>query len=235
MSTVTLLLHGAGSCPQTAYALLSPAVAVGSRAVTLDARGGIETVVGRLSDAVASHEADGERVVRVAGISLGAHAAALWSVRSQHRAELVLVMPAWTGHPDDVAAATLVAASEIHRLGSRAVLDRLRDDPSTAHDWVREELERGWSTYDDASLVAALRAAGTSRAPTVDQLSALTVPTAVVALADDPLHPVRVAREWAAALPSSALRVVPRGAPADQRGALGRAAALALDGLSGSR
>lgn len=235
MSTVTLLLHGAGSCPGTAYDLLAPAVADGSSAVALDARGGVETALRVLAEAVDTHERKGDRVARVAGISLGAHAAAVWSARTQHPAELALVMPAWTGECDDVAAATLVAASEIYRFGSRAVLDRLRADPSTGDDWVLEELERGWSTYDDPTLIAVLRAAGTSRAPGIDQLSALRVPTAVVALADDPLHPAAVAREWAYAVPNSALRVIPRTAPARDRGALGRAAAEALEVLSGSR
>jgi pimeloyl-ACP methyl ester carboxylesterase len=235
VSTVTLLLHGAGSCPETAYDLLAPVIAEGSSGVALDARGGGETVTRLLAQAVDSYERDGHQVVRVAGISLGAHAAGLWSAQTQHPAELVLVMPAWTGRADDVAAATVVAAGEVYRLGSHAVLDRLHADPRTRDDWVLEELERGWSTYDDPALVAVLRAAGTSRAPSTDQLAQLAVPAAVVALADDPMHPVRVAREWVDALPHAALRVVPRTVPADDRGALGRAGAEALEGLSGSR
>ena len=81
MSTLTLLLHGAGSCPGTAYDLLSPAVAPGSRAETVDARGSVDEVATRLADTVLRRGHEGHEVVRVAGISLGAHAAALWAAR----------------------------------------------------------------------------------------------------------------------------------------------------------
>jgi hypothetical protein len=235
VSTVTLLLHGAGSCPATAYALLEPAVAPGSRAVCVDARGTVAQVEARLADAVGWHRQDGDEVVRVAGISLGAHAVASWASHIRTMIDLVLVMPAWTGAPDAVAAATAAAADEIERLGVRAVLDRLRADPATSGDWVLDELGRGWATYDDAALVASLREAGSSPAPTFDELHAVRARTAVVALADDPLHPDRVARAWAGAITCAAIRVVPRTAPATDRGALGRAGAEALEALSGSR
>jgi hypothetical protein len=203
--------------------------------VTLDATGDVEATVRRLTAAVAAHTAAGDQVVRCAGISLGAHATALWAARTAAPTDLVLVMPAWTGAPDAVAAATLASAADVAAHGSRAVLDRLRQDPALAHDWVLEELERGWSTYDDAALVSALTAAGSSRAPTADELAVVRGRAAVVALADDPLHPEDVARAWAAALPDAALRVVDRQAPATDRGALGRAAVGVLEGLSGSR
>jgi hypothetical protein len=235
VSTLTLLLHGAGSCPETAYDLLSPVVAPGSRAETVDARGSVDAVATRLADTVLGREQEGHEVVRVAGISLGAHAAALWAARSATDVELVLVMPAWTGEPGPVAAATLSAADEVERLGSRTVLARLRTDPSTAHDWVLDELERGWSGYDDSTLVTTLRAAGTSPGPTLDELRSIIAPAAVVGLADDPLHPEQVARDWASVLPLGRLTVVARTAPATDRGALGRAAAQVLTRLSGSR
>jgi hypothetical protein len=115
------------------------------------------------------------------------------------------------------------------------VLGRLDADPATAGDWVLEELRRGWSSYAEADLVSALRAAGRSPAPTDVGLAALRGPAAVVALADDPLHPEAVARRWAESIPGAGLAVVGRHEPARERGALGRAGAAVLAGLSGSR
>jgi hypothetical protein len=235
VSTVSLLLHGAGSCPQTARALLSPVVAPGSSPHALQAQGGVDDLVEQVEAAVDRHRRHGVAVVRVAGISLGAHAAVLWAAATGATTELALVMPAWSGPPGEVAAATVHAADEVEQRGARAVLDRLRADPTTAHDWVLDELERGWTTYDDEQLVAALRAAGASRGPTTDELRCVLAPAAVVALADDPLHPEAVARTWAAALPRAALVVVERSAPATNRGALGSAAAQILMSLNGSR
>ena len=45
-------------------------------------------------------------------------------------------------------------------------------------------------------------------APTVDELGTLTVPLALVAAVDDPVHPADVAVEWAAAARHAALRTV---------------------------
>jgi hypothetical protein len=235
VSTVTLLLHGAGSCPETADALLAPAVARGSRPVHVDSAADVETLVARIAARVAEIRGSGGDVVRVAGISLGAHASALWAARSGDPVDLVLVMPAWTGAPDAIAAATLTAAAEVEEIGARAVLDRLRADPAIADDWVLDELARGWSTYTDDALATTLRAAGTSAAPTLQELGRITGRAALVALADDPLHPEQVAWDWARALPGSALRVVGRRVPDHDRGALGRAGAEVLGELSGSR
>ena len=235
MSTVTLLLHGAGSCPETARRLLTPAVAPGSVADAIDARGSAETVARRLASVVEEHRRRGIGVARVAGISLGAHAAALWASRTGATIELALVMPAWTGAPNNVAAATAGTADEVGRLGARRVLDRLRADPGLTGDWVLDELERGWASYDDISLVVALRAAAASIGPTLDELRAVAGPVAVVALRDDPLHPESIARAWAESLPTASLQVVPRMEPAHDRGALGHAAVRAFAELSGSR
>ncbi|MFN8167293.1 MAG: hypothetical protein U0S36_00770 [Candidatus Nanopelagicales bacterium] len=235
MSTVTVLLHGAGSCPPTALALLGPAVASGSRAVAMPTSGDVERAVADLDALVAGLRAAGEHPLRVGGISLGAHAAALWAARTGAAVELVLAMPAWTGAPDHVAALTAAAADDVEDHGVAAVLARLDADPATAGDWVLEELRRGWTSYAEDDLVRTLRAAGRSPGPATDDLAALRGPVAVVALADDPLHPETVARRWAEAVPDSGLAVVGRHEPAGDRGALGRAGAGALERLSGSR
>ena len=231
MSPVAVLLHGAGSCPETARRLLASAAPPGAEVVSPAWRGSVDDALDALAQAVA-----GRRVALVGGISLGAHAAALWAAAERCAEPLVLAMPAWTGAPDDVAAATLASADEVARRGSAAVLADLAADPATTHDWVLDELAQGWSTYpDDDALVTSLRRAARSAAPDVHELERLAGPVAVVALADDPLHPEAVARRWAAATPRARIAVVTRRAPADDRGVLGRAAALALSELSGSR
>ncbi len=225
-----LLAHGAGSSPDVVRRLLAPCLPDGAAVVAPELRGDVESAVRELATAV-----DGREVVLAGGISLGAHALALLAARVGVDPPLVLAMPAWTGAPGDVAAATSAAADDLAQRGRAAVLSSLAEDPLTRDDWVRAELEAGWATYDEADLVTALRAASASPGPTLDELAAVRAPVAVVALEDDPLHPASVAQQWAATVPRSLLTSVAREAPVLDRGALGRAAALALADLSGSR
>jgi pimeloyl-ACP methyl ester carboxylesterase len=232
---IALLAHGAGSCPDTVRRLLGPAVPEGVDTVAVDARGGVDDLVARLADAAAARD-----VVLVAGVSLGAHAAALWAARGGRTAGLLLAMPAWTGPPGDVAALTAASAADVLARGRAAVLADL--ERTAPDDWVVAELRRGWATYDDdAELADVLRAAASSPGPTLQELALLDVPTAVVALAGDPVHPERVARAWAGAIPGAGLAVLDRRAPDGDRGALGRAGRALLDesrragGVSGSR
>jgi len=222
MTPVAVLVHGAGSCPATARLLLGPAVPDDVEAIAVEARGSIDQVVAAITAAAAGRE-----VVLVAGISLGAHAAARWVASGGRCAALLLVMPAWTGAPGTVARVTATSADDIERRGRDAVLAGITASTAPG-DWVLEELQRGWSTYDDHQLAAALRSAASSAGPTLDELAAIDVPTAVVALADDPLHPQVVARQWVRAIPGAHLVTVRRRAPGPDRGALGRAGRLAL-------
>ncbi len=226
-----LLAHGAGSSPEVVRRLLAPCLPHAAEIVAPPLRGGADASAQVLADAAAGRE-----VVLAAGVSMGAHALVLLAARSGARWPLVLAMPAWTGAPGEVAAMTAVAAQDLAREGRTRVLDRLAADPSARDDWIRDELVAGWSTYaDDAELLAALRAAAVSTAPTLDELRTVRSPAAVVALADDPLHPAAVAEDWARTLPRAALRTVGRHDPRDDRAVLGRAAADALAELSGSR
>jgi len=222
VSRVALLAHGAGSCPETALRLLGPAVPEDVEAVAVDARGTARDVVARLSDA-----ALGNDVVLVGGISLGAHAAVLWSSVAGGAHELLLVMPAWTGEPADVSALTAATADDVEAFGTERVLASIT--ALAGDDWVLDELQRGWRTYDDVLLATTLRAAASSPGPTPEVLAAVTARTAVVALADDPLHPEAVARSWAALVPGAQLGVVPRHAPREDRGVLGRLGRELLD------
>ncbi|MDA8434951.1 MAG: hypothetical protein M0Z98_03070 [Actinomycetales bacterium] len=235
MRRIALLAHGAGSCPETVRRLLGPAVPDGVAAVAVDARGSVDDVVSRLAES-----ARGRDVVLAAGVSLGAHATALWSGHGGRAAGLLLAMPAWTGPPGDVAALTAASAADVLARGRQAVLADI--EAAAPDDWVVAELRRGWATYaDDAVLSTVLLAAARSPGPMLAELARLDVPTAVVALADDPVHPEAVARAWADAIPGARLAVVGRQAPARDRGALGRAGRALLaatrpaGGVSGSR
>lgn len=225
-----LLAHGAGSRADVVRRLLGPCVPEGIPVVAPELRGGLDEMVRSLADAV-----DDCEVVLAGGISMGAHALVVLAATTGAPWPMALVMPAWTGSPDHVAAATAAAADDLASRGRGSVLMALAEDPATRDDWVREELADGWAAYDDDSLVATLRAASTSRGPTPAELRSVAGPVAVVALDDDPLHPAVVARRWADEIPRAALTTVPRHAPAADRGVLGRAAREALDGLSGSR
>ena len=222
MSRIALLAHGAGSCPETALRLLGPAVPQGVEPVAIDARGTVGDIVARLDDA-----ARGKDVVLVGGVSLGAHAAALWSSATGAESELLLVMPAWSGGPDDVAALTAATADDVEAFGIDRVLAAIT--ALAGDDWVLAELRRGWRTYDDVLLAATLRAAASSAGPTPTALAAITAPTAVVGLDDDPLHPAEVARSWASLVPGAQLAVVGRHTPKDDRGVLGSTGRRLLD------
>ncbi len=189
MSTVALLAHGAGSTPATVVALLGSA-SPGARVVGVDARGALPDVVAAFDRAVASAHRAGDEVVLVGGLSLGAHAAASWASASGSDVALLLAMPAWTGSAGATAALTAASADEIERDGIASVIARLRADPAFAEDWVVDALARDWSSYDRPTLVAALRAAASSSAPTLDELARIRGPVAVLALRDDPLHPL---------------------------------------------
>lgn len=229
MSRVALLLHGAGSCPETVLRLLGPAVPTDAQVLA-------PHLVGTVGDWVeqAAALARGHEVVLVGGVSLGAHAAALWAASAQGAWPLLLAMPAWTGPPGEVAAATAAAADDLALRGSQRVLGGLV--ALAPDDWVVDELAVGWADHpDDEALVRALRDAASSPGPDLDDLGRVRGPAAVVALDDDPVHPRTVAEQWATRIPRAALAVVPRHAPGDDRGALGRAGARLLRGLSGSR
>jgi pimeloyl-ACP methyl ester carboxylesterase len=163
----------------------------------------------------------------VGGISLGAHVAARWATRTPVRrlAGLLLALPAWTG-PSDGAPAALTArltAAQV-RSGGRAAA--LASAAAGAPPWLAAELGRAWPRHGDG-LAPALEAAAAESGPTVDELAGLDVPTGMVALVDDPVHPLAVAEQWQRLLPRSTLVTTRLGAFGHDRETVGRAAVLA--------
>ncbi|PRX51270.1 hypothetical protein B0I33_101423 [Prauserella shujinwangii] len=166
------------------------------------------------------------RPLLVGGISLGAHLAAEWAVRSPHRcAGLLVALPAWNGPAGGAPAA--VAARASADLVAREGVDRaLRLATSGVAPWLAGELRRAWRRHG-TGLAAALCAAAGHPAPTRAALRQLAVPVGIAACADDPVHPAPVAHAWAAALPRAAVHETTLAAVGADRETLGRAALLA--------
>jgi pimeloyl-ACP methyl ester carboxylesterase len=222
---VAVVLPGAGSSAdfvrrafgrplrEAGYGLVAPAPVPGADLVA---------AAYRSLDAAAAEY--GSRLRLVGGVSLGAHVAARWAgVRGAALDGVLLALPAWTGPPGAVAAATAASADLVERLGTAGALAAA----GTAVGWVAAELAAAWPAYG-AGLAASLRAAAAAPGPTPAELAAIAAPVGLAAFADDPLHPAAVAREWAAALPRAALRELPLAAPAADRSTIGSATLTAL-------
>ncbi|HVV29898.1 MAG TPA: hypothetical protein VHC41_03390, partial [Mycobacteriales bacterium] len=121
---------------------------------------------------------------------------------------------------------TEAQADEFARIGVPRALERI----VTAHPgWIADTLTQSWPQHDPDGIVAALRAVAHTSGPDEQALGAIDLPTTVVALAGDPLHPAEVAALWARSIPGAKLTTVVATCLAD----LG-AAALAAS-VSGSR
>lgn len=218
-----VLLHGSGSTGDFADRALGPALRAAGWAVRAleDRTGDVAACVEQLERAAAAEAGP----LLVAGISLGAHAAVRWAagVRAERLEGLLLAMPAWTGAASAVAGLSALAAADVERDGLETVLARLGHQG-----WVGEELARAWPAYGQERLVRALRATAVSPGPAPAELGSVPVPVGLVAVADDPFHPVQVAREWRRLVPRGALEVLAAEAPARDRAVLGRAGLRAL-------
>jgi pimeloyl-ACP methyl ester carboxylesterase len=241
VTPVAVILPGAGSSADFVARAFGPALhRCGYELVTPSPEPGPGVVDAALRALDEAAEKYGPALRLVGGVSLGAHLAARWTASrcaagSRRRAAAVpagpagvlLVLPAWTGPPGPVAAATAASAGTIDRLGTDGALAAA----GTAVPWVAAELAAAWPGYGDR-LAASLRAAADAPGPSRAELAALPVPAGLVAFADDPLHPYEVAQEWAATLPRAALRTLHLSDAAADRAVLGTAALAALTAAS---
>ncbi len=142
----------------------------------------------------------------VGGVSLGAHAGVRAAAGGRAASAVVLAcLPAWTGEATTGHGPHAVIAAEVRDVGIDRVVERI-DVSHDLPDWLRDTLLRDYRGHDPASLEAALVALDGAAAPTDTELAALPVPLAVVGWAQDPGHPLEVARDWAARAPSGVLR-----------------------------
>lgn len=140
------------------------------------------------------------------GVSLGAHTVLRLLTRTPDRYErVVLFLPAALDQPParrDGLAEALAAG-----------------DREQVRDWVRAEVPEGAGAYVEARTSYLLSSpglplllAGLTEAPVPDlaRLAAVQADVLVLAQEGDPVHPARVARELAAALPRARLHVFAR-------------------------
>lgn len=216
-----VMAHGAGSCADFLRAAFPPEVVEVAEVVALEDRtGDLSHVMNALAAA-----AKPDRPTVIGGVSLGAHAAATLLARDDvpdHVVGGLFVMPAWTGTDSATADMTAAAAEALRVLGPTGVLAELDPD-----DWVTPLLRHAWRLRTQDRLVAELDAAARSAGPTVAQLEAVAVPVAVVALRDDPLHPLAVAHQWQSVIPRAELAVLDRAQPGSDLTAFAAAAAAA--------
>jgi pimeloyl-ACP methyl ester carboxylesterase len=168
----------------------------------------------------------------VGGVSLGAAVAARWALDRRGAAQgAVLAMPAWTGSPGDspaaVGAAATAATLRAHGLDA-SVAAMAQSSPR----WLAEALTRSWRAQWP-QLPTALDDAARYVAPTLDDLRSLAVPVGVVAAIDDPVHPLGVAQDWCAALPTAHLDTFALGVLAASPGELGRLGVTAFRRATG--
>lgn len=161
--------------------------------------------------------ADAVGARRALGVSMGAGAVLAALAEDPDRFDrVVLALPAALDGPrEDAGLSGLgrladrleegdVAGAAVEVLAEQPA--QVREDPAVV-DWCREKA-RELSTWGEG-LVRALRVVPL-RAPLADRsvLVAVRCPVLVLAQVDDPVHPVTVAEELAAAIPGAILRVL---------------------------
>jgi pimeloyl-ACP methyl ester carboxylesterase len=218
-----VILPGSGSTADFVTRAFGPALAAaGYRLVSADPPAGpdaVELTLLALDAAARRH-----RPALVGGVSLGAHLAVRWAAAAGPPPHgLLLALPAWTGKPGPVAAASAHAADLVEALGVTGALARARKG---AEPWVLAELTAAWPTYQER-LADTLRSTARSRGPSTGELARIAAPVGIAAFADDPLHPLPVAEQWAGLLPQARLRTLRLAEVAADRAVLGAAAVAA--------
>jgi pimeloyl-ACP methyl ester carboxylesterase len=218
-----VLLPGTGSDEVFVRSVFEvPLRALGVRLVTPSPRPGPGLAEAHLD---ALSEAASEPIL-AGGISFGAHLAAEWALANPSRcAGLLIALPAWNGMPDKAPAAisARMSADAVRRHG---VDDTLAAASADVEPWLANELDRSWRRAGDG-LADSLEIAASRRAPALEALAAISVPTGIAACVDDPIHPASIARQWAGTIPNARLCTTTLRALGEDRESLGRAAVLA--------
>jgi pimeloyl-ACP methyl ester carboxylesterase len=165
--------------------------------------------------------------IAVGGVSIGAAVAAAWALEHPDRTVAVLAaLPAWTGAPGSAPAAHAArhTAEQLRRHGLTATTTQMR---ASSPPWLAEELARSWRGQWPY-LPDTMEEAAAYVAPTRAQLQQLAAPMGIAAATDDPVHPLEIGLEWAAAAPRAACRAVTLDEIGADPAALGAACVAAL-------
>jgi pimeloyl-ACP methyl ester carboxylesterase len=174
-------------------------------------------------------EAARQGPICVGGISIGAAVAATWALSHPDRTVAVLAaLPAWTGAPGSAPAALAArhSAAQLRRDGLAETTSQMQ---ASSPPWLAGELARSWrAQWPD--LPSAMEEAAAYASPGFAELAGLSAPMGVASAVDDPIHPMQVGIDWAAAAPRAALVTVTLDQFGANSEALGEAclAALAL-------
>jgi pimeloyl-ACP methyl ester carboxylesterase len=145
--------------------------------------------------------------IAVGGISIGAAVAVNWALAHRDRAVAVLAaLPPWTGSPESAPAA-LAAKYSADVLRRDGLVSATAQMQASSPRWLADELTRSWVGQWPA-LPDAMEQASRYCAPTCAELAGLSTPMGVVAATDDPVHPLEIGLEWAAAAPRAAMRTI---------------------------
>ncbi|CAN7391468.1 alpha/beta hydrolase [Mycolicibacterium frederiksbergense] len=201
----TVLLAGTGSDDDYVYRAFSAALHDVGAIVVTPAPEPSRLIAGYL--AALDEAARSGAPIAVGGVSIGAAVATAWALRHPSRAVAVLAaLPAWSGAPGDAPAA-LTARHSARQLREEGLSATVAAMQAGSPAWLAAELTRSWLAQWPA-LPDAMAEAAAYVAPTVEELRALTVPMGLAAAVDDPVHPVDVAAEWAAAAPQAVLHTL---------------------------
>ncbi|MGH3723593.1 MAG: alpha/beta fold hydrolase [Mycobacterium sp.] len=141
----------------------------------------------------------------VGGVSIGTAVALAWALQNPDATVAVLAaMPAWTGAPENSPASVSarITAESLRADGLAAVTAAMQ---ASSPSWLAAELTRSWAVQWPG-LPNAMEEVSAFVNPTADDLRGLTVPLAVAAATDDPIHPLSVGQDWASWAPRAALR-----------------------------
>lgn len=191
-------MPGAGSDGDYAARTAGPlADALGVSLVAVDPgpSGIVATYLAALDDAAARGP------VIAVGISIGACVAVHWAASHPRScAAVVAASPPWHPGGDEgtspAATAARITVAEIDRGGLAAATATMR---ASSPVWLADELGRSWMALGDL-LGPHLREAASTTLPRPADLRRLAeqrIPTAVVSVADDAVHPAQVAAAWA--------------------------------------
>ncbi|MGO4200153.1 alpha/beta hydrolase [Rhodococcus sp. TAF43] len=222
---VAVVLPGTGSDADFAARAFRPAlmqVGVTTTAVEPDPRAVVDSYRDAMDRAAREHGR-----ILVGGVSIGAAVALAWASENPESVGGVMAaLPAWTGSPHDApaAASATFTASQLRAHGLAAVTAEMT---ASSPPWLADELARSWRRqWPD--LPSALEEAAAYHAPDPATLAGIRLPVGIAAAVDDAVHPLTVAKEWAATLPNADLTELALQDIGEDPGVLGQACVAAL-------